>query len=37
MNDSTLDLFEDKSDEENYSELAEELGVSLEYYIMEFV
>lgn len=37
MTDSTLDLFEEKSDEEAYSEKAEELGVSLEYYLMEFV
>lgn len=37
MNESSLDLFEEKSDEELLTEKAEELGVSLAYYIMEFL
>lgn len=37
MEDNTLDFVEELTDEEIYSELAEELGVSLEYYLMEFV
>lgn len=37
MEESTLDLFDDKSDEEAYSQKAEELGVTLEYYLMEFI
>lgn len=37
MSESSLDLFEEKSDEELLTEKAEELGVTLEYYIMEFL
>jgi hypothetical protein len=37
MTEDTLDLFEEKSDEELHTQKAEELGVSLEYYLMEFV
>lgn len=37
MTEDTLDLFEEKADEELYTQKAEELGVSLEYYLMEFV
>lgn len=36
MTESSLDMFEEKSDEELLTEKAEELGVTLEYYIMEF-
>lgn len=31
------ETYEERTDEEIYSEKAEELGVSLEYYLMEFV
>lgn len=37
MSETSLDLFEEKSDEELLTEKAEELGVTLEYYIMEFI
>lgn len=37
MTEDTLNLFEEKADEELYTQKAEELGVSLEYYLMEFV
>jgi len=32
-----IDINEERTDEEIYSEKAEELGVSLLYYLMEFV
>lgn len=44
MNDTTLDLFEDKADEESAREFtaevkakADELGVSEDYYLFEFI
>lgn len=44
MNDSTLDLFEEKADEEGakifsdwVKEEAEKIGVTEDYYILEFV
>jgi hypothetical protein len=44
MNDTTLDLFEDKADEESAREFtawvkeqADEIGVSEDYYLFEFI
>ena len=45
MNDTTLDLFEDKADEEaaaiqftaDVKSKADELGVSEQYYLLEFI
>lgn len=35
--DNPLIYLDEQTDEEIYSQLADELGVSLEYYLMEFV
>lgn len=37
MDDSPLIYLDERTDEDIYTELAEELGVSLEYYLMEFL